>query len=303
MACERSGRKQLPTQNEIPLSTSFDKRLLAYVTAASAAGVSMLALSPSAEAKVVYTRVNKHLNYGLTVLDLNNDGTADFGLCSTSWYAAGPRTSSSSCVAGRQARTATRRRPSPFGQDLFIIPPAAESQQNEVWTNASGWAYPVAAGASIGGKAKFSGGREGLAACNESSGNTYCRGPWLNVSHRYLGLKFVINGAVHYGWARLNVKWCCSATLTGYAYETVANKRILAGDIVGPVRHRAGLRRKPDSGQGPEPGRNLVVRTVNTAMKTAEAQPRPSAVPADLGLLALGAAALIVWRRREDSEQ
>jgi hypothetical protein len=47
-------------------------------------------------------------------------------------------------------------------------------------------------------------------------------------------MKFTINGKVHYGWARLSVtnlkdKFRITATLTGYAYETIPNKPIKAG--------------------------------------------------------------------------
>ena len=48
----------------------------------------------------------------------------------------------------------------------------------------------------------------------------------------YLGLKFMINGEVHYGWARLNEtcdKGNNSIRLTGYAYETIPNQGIKAG--------------------------------------------------------------------------
>ena len=62
-----------------------------------------------------------------------------------------------------------------------------------------------------------------------------------NVSNRYLGLKFTINGKTHYGWARLNVSFqinqgrgTLKATLTGYAYETIPNKAIVAGRTKGP---------------------------------------------------------------------
>ena len=54
---------------------------------------------------------------------------------------------------------------------------------------------------------------------------------------RYLGLKFLIRGKVHYGWARLNVTVGNSkitATLTGYAYETIPNNPIIAGKTKGP---------------------------------------------------------------------
>jgi hypothetical protein len=70
-------------------------------------------------------------------------------------------------------------------------------------------------------------------------------GPWAGkgkgARDRYLGLKFVINGEVHYGWARLSVTLGhqrqfddVSGTLTGYAYETVPEKPIIAGQIAGP---------------------------------------------------------------------
>ena len=43
----------------------------------------------------------------------------------------------------------------------------------------------------------------------------------------YLGLKFTIRGKIHFGWARVKVdtqQKPFSATLTGYAYETIPGK-------------------------------------------------------------------------------
>jgi hypothetical protein len=60
--------------------------------------------------------------------------------------------------------------------------------------------------------------------------------PGLTSKDRYLGLGFQITGKTHYGWARLNVKvskTAISATLTGYAYETIPNKPIIAGKTHG----------------------------------------------------------------------
>ena len=65
-------------------------------------------------------------------------------------------------------------------------------------------------------------------------------GQWLDTKNRYLGLQFVINGQVHYGWARLNVTFPprpsrgIFAILTGYAYETDPNKPIITGKTKGP---------------------------------------------------------------------
>ncbi len=50
-------------------------------------------------------------------------------------------------------------------------------------------------------------------------------------------MKFQIKGKTHYGWARLSVSLNFDkfdAFLTGYAYETVANKPIIAGKTKGP---------------------------------------------------------------------
>jgi len=57
------------------------------------------------------------------------------------------------------------------------------------------------------------------------------RGPWRNAQDRFLGVKFVIDGELHYGWVRLNVDGSFKkGLLTGYAYETIPNKPIEAFD-------------------------------------------------------------------------
>jgi hypothetical protein len=63
-------------------------------------------------------------------------------------------------------------------------------------------------------------------------------GSWVNVKNRYLGLKFMIHGEPHFGRARLRAT-CSSKSkvpgvLTGYAYETVPSKPIVAGRTKGP---------------------------------------------------------------------
>jgi hypothetical protein len=103
-------------------------------------------------------------------------------------------------------------------------------------------------------------------------------GPWLNVrGQRYLGLKFVVNGKTHYGWARVKIdRPTDHMTLTGYAYETIPNKPIITGATKGP-----------DETNLEEPEANLTTPIRNS----------PS-----LGLLALGAPGLSIWRREEATE-
>ena len=98
-------------------------------------------------------------------------------------------------------------------------------------------------------------------------------GPWADVTNRYLGFKFLINGQIHYGWARMSVsKYLQSVTLTGYAYETTPNTNIIEGHTSGPEKADA-------------------VAPANLLT--------PAAEPATLGMLARGADGLSIWRREE----
>ncbi len=90
-----------------------------------------------------------------------------------------------------------------------------------------------------------------------------------NHPNRFLGVKFVIHGKTHYGWIRVTVTTSTSAPMsaeiTEYGYETIANKSCGAG--------------LPGASAAPsDDGRNS------------------DAGPA-LGMLALGADALPLWRR------
>jgi hypothetical protein len=97
------------------------------------------------------------------------------------------------------------------------------------------------------------------------SSHTFWSGPWMNegkgVKNRYLGIRFQIGRNFHFGWARITVATQgknFTATLTGYAYETIPGKTILAGQTKGSD-----------------------VNTVNAA---------------SLGHLAAGASAIPAWR-------
>lgn len=271
-------------RTEFPLRKNFSQRLTAYATAATAAGVGVLVLARPAEGEIVYTRVSQALKYGVTLLDLNNDGIADFGFCLGTFYA-GEFPSSSTCAVPRGRRRTSsqkRRAPSPFGQWVSIIPAATENKRNQIWANTAG-AYALPAGFKVGSKLAFTPGAKVMAHCFQATSYT-CGGNWSTAPHRYLGLKFVINGKTHYGWARLNVTWNLSgegATLTGYAYETIPNKPILTGDIVGP------LKRKDVSQKGPKAEGDSGARTTKNP-------------PASLGLLAIGADGLVAWRKKDE---
>jgi len=198
----------------INLSDSTRKRLNAYALAASAAGVSALALAQPAGASVVYTPA--HVKFGRNteaLIDLNHDGITDFHVGNN--------------FSNFGNRNSYRLFVSAYGAPNSMLGTKDE-------------AAALLAGAKIGPKQHFANIDTFMAHFYTSSGRiTTSSGPWKNVKNRYLGLKFQIKGKTHYGWARLSVTmhrngvYGISALLTGYAYETVVNKPIIAGKTNG----------------------------------------------------------------------
>jgi len=196
------------------ISDSLNRRLNAYAQVASAAGVSVLALAGASEARVVYTETNQVTHTGFPLyIDINHDGIKDF-LLRTSFYAG-----SSGLVVGLNASGYRNANNLVAGRRL----------------SRSGYFFSVAsalpAGAVIGPKGNFSIRLPFMAEeLFDGVGSQYSDlGPWAGkgkgVTNRYLGLKFVADGEVHYGWARLSVTLShhrqfgdVSGTLTGYAY-------------------------------------------------------------------------------------
>ena len=211
------------------LSSKLERSVITYATAASAAGLSALALTQAAEAKIVYTKthvlIDKRQDYQL---DLNQAGVADFKIQNTKGWS------------------------DTFHAGFNVIGSNASNKIVGVKRYFVGYASALYRGAHIGPKRPFSGTMMAGLSGNSTFGN------WANVRNRYLGLKFVIKHKVHYGWARLSVKMhprYITGTLTGYAYETIPDRAIIAGN------------RGSTTGQGPD------------------------AQPLSLGHLSLGAAA------------
>lgn len=165
--------------------------------------------------------------------------------------------------------------------DLFQKPAAGNSAVGYVFDGQLLLESALKPGARIGPKSPFKKGTGALVEAVYSSGgeSTNVFGPWPNVKDRYLGVRFQIKGKTHYGWARLSVKvskTAITATLTGYAYETIPNKPIIAGKTKGP-----------DNANIAEPNAALSIRAPKLAT---------------LGALATGAPGLSIWRRKESLE-
>jgi hypothetical protein len=205
------------------LSDSVHHQLNMYALAASAAAVGLLSLSQSAEAKVVYTPTHKWLPVNRDYsLDLNHDGVGDFKLVLFSSI-----------------------RSSGFSRALNVSWAAVSQSQNEIYSAVSGGVLCAAAlpkGTKVGPNSPGFKSRLHAAAMFSIFSNPDCTsyrkiGPWLKVKRQaYLGVRFAIKGQVHYGWARIgNISHVkpLRALLTGYAYETIPNKPIIAGKTHG----------------------------------------------------------------------
>jgi hypothetical protein len=243
----------LPARTPAKLSESVHQRLNMYALAAGAAGVGVLALSQPAGAKIVYTPAHRvigpHQSYKI---DLNHDKITDFTI--SNFATCG----TDQCVYA-----------------LFQKPRAGNSAVGYNFNSGLMLESALKPGARIGPGGHFQKGTGALVEAVFSSGglSTNVFGPWPNMKDRYLGLKFQIKGKTHYGWARLSVqvsKTTITSTLTGYAYETIPNKPIIAGK---------------ENGTDDSPALNT------------ESLATPASAPATLGMLATGARGPSVWRR------
>jgi hypothetical protein len=158
---------------------------------------------------------------------------------------------------------------SPSFQMVYHLAPTGNGVVGYVNTLTGGpFDLVIKKGGRIGGNRHFLASR-GLLLTKTSRGGSF--GLWYDARDRYLGLKFKIGSETHYGWARLSVVGnyrTITATLTGYAYETISGKAIIAGATKGP----------DDAGP---------TASLNT----------PTPEPATLGVLAMGAHGISIWRR------
>jgi hypothetical protein len=244
-----SGNSPAPTSANPTLARrpndKLERNLSAYAAAATAACAGLLAMSQPAEATIVYTPTNQKITQ-TTFLDLNNDGINDFAFHAF-------------CTYSHPGSSGT------FSYAQLNIRPVQVG--NRIWGQVPD-AAALAAGVSGGSKGPF---KTDIYLMGLDQSNGYF-GQWAprkgSVKNRYVGLKFVISGQVHFGWARLNVQirsarsTCVQAVLTGYAYETVAGMPIVTGKTSGTEVASAG--------------------------------------PATLGQLALGAAGLVLWRKESE---
>jgi hypothetical protein len=259
-----------PTHSAEKTSTSLLNRQIGmYSLAAAVASVSMLALAEPASGEVVITRktihvpIHPYLMPDPTKISMAGNGVDNFSFVLAS-------VSFDGGLRSFQAFGATQSDGVIAGGTYF-----AE-------------ALPLTRGAKIGPSANFFFGPEIdlVEGTNTSNGVFYSRGYWKgNLTNRYLGVRFQLNGQTHYGWVRMTVtsnvnlnKPTLEATITAYAYETVPNKPILAGT----AKSAAATEDKP------------------TATLQVPGNRQDNRGPS-LGMLAGGADALPMWRHEGTS--
>jgi hypothetical protein len=247
MAPEAARGHSSNDRKTVSLGPALEKSLSAYVSAAVAAGVSLLALTKSADAKIIYTAADINIpvsNTKAVLLDLNHDGVVDFSFWNLSlkYGAEAFGTLNVGCAAVPvSSHNSTCRDPKDqiwgkgyaSGRFAYALPPGFAVKANKSYfqpgrKRMGSFVGPHGPMADMAGTAIF-----------QFSGQTSSRtsGQWFYTSKRYLGLQFTIGGQVHYGWARVAVtrsNRAIQATLTGYAYETIPNKPIITGKTKGP---------------------------------------------------------------------
>jgi hypothetical protein len=229
----------------------LNRCLKQYATAAlGAAGVSTLAMAQAPNTNIVFTPANIALtepNPGTVVpIDFNHDGVPDITISATGFSIA-------YSGHGGAANGSIFEAPSPGnlaigGHALAQGVPLSQGGAFRSTKQQMAW-----------GKFRFL-----LSTSNPISSSG---GPFKDVSNKYLGVKFKVNGKFHFGWIRVSITThpgSVSGTITGYAFNSIANVPIFAGQL-----HPAG------SGQA--------------AIQN---------VPAgSLGMLAAGAQAIPYWKR------
>jgi hypothetical protein len=193
------------------MKKNLQKRISKY-TAVAGAVVS----AAGAQAQVVYTDVNPDYshdapqNNGFAVypLDLNNDQTIDFVVASKdSLYADSTMLRFTLAAPYGAGNAVAGETPSNYDYALAL-------DMNSMVDSTLNW---IAATNTM--------------AYNVDSSNPYNEN-WNGVTDKYLGLKFVVGGNTHYGWARLDSYAIGdSVVVKDYAFEATPNVGIMTGNM------------------------------------------------------------------------
>ncbi len=197
---------------------TLSKRLAQY-------GALTVAIAGVADAsgQIVYTDITPDYNGGINTdyaLDLNNDGTIDFDIIQLQY------SSSSSIIVNRLAIF-----PQDAANETLIDDPSAGNYGYPFALNSGG---VISNGQVTWNNNGFSNGYQSLNWALSYYGSLIANdGNFVDVTDKYIGLRFNISGQTHYGWARLDVNAnATSWVVKSYAYNSVAGEPINAGQTL-----------------------------------------------------------------------
>jgi len=226
------GKRNASKRNKVALSRRLEKHLLAYAVAGT--GLAIASASVPADAQIVYTPSNIPLaqpgfgQHVFTTLDINNDGVTDFRFAAfysthCSWVSGTFPDGASSCWAVRSLKIS----PIQAGNGEISAPLPK--------------GVPVGSSGTFGSQSVLLAGSQSQWAFRKPKADTDT-GLWQGIQYAYLGLKFVVNGEVHYGWARIKfdypaafssgvhkIQGMFTGTISGYAYQATPNQPIITG--------------------------------------------------------------------------
>ncbi len=208
---------------------TLESRLKKYIALAGGITVAV-----AGTGQVIYTDINPdsvnvdHLD--VTLIDFDGDGTDDFSLVKIVDSNSGTFSSGAYSFS--------------VNTDAALGVPGTGANSGWMASSNAGLAN-VTAGAAIGGTGAFNTGSGTIGFLQyvsygppiSSYNNTYATGGnFLNATDAYIGVKFDIAGAAHYGWVRVDLSADGSIlTVKDYAYDATAGTAINAGDI-GPLQ-------------------------------------------------------------------
>jgi hypothetical protein len=207
----------------------LERQLGLYSLAAAVAGVSVLALGQTAAAEVVVTKTT----IPIPMSPYNAPEPVEISLAND-----GINNLSFELLNYTSGRNLL----------VFGVNPKDELVTGGTW---SAYALALKPGTKIGQAPDFF--YNDLVELSATSSIRYCKGYWApnlkngfigcgTVTDKYLGVRFPIDGEFHYGWIRLTVRTTSqthgphmTAAITEYAYETIPDEPIYAGSTEEPA--------------------------------------------------------------------
>jgi hypothetical protein len=210
------------------MKNSLLKKLFAIIVASALCTV-------ATHAQIIYTDVkpDEIIHNSTYYFDLNNDGTADFGFYSQENQNQVCKCGNETTKGPGEGATALTTPPEVYNriahsQNIGEMSDIKRLDSNTIIDAFLFWEGDgdLARDGGYCGKSIF---------CSNKYGSVYVSGSpsglWGYSINKYMGLQLKVGSNIYYGWARLDVQSSgSSVTLKDYAYNSIPNQPILAGE-------------------------------------------------------------------------